>query len=305
MSARRSATSSSKTVIRLDTTSKSSFKSSLPSPTASPDTCRTGTSPVKSERGLTEASAYARAVSTHLARPDPRNDQDRAQSADMPSPVSDKAHHVRPLPRPPNLISEFSPSLGATAPDSRPSGEKLQRLSTPQRISDPSMTSSLERPSKLEQLENIDFNFQRSPTLPALVDPRQIEHYRPKRDHSDNGEVVSLKPRLAKSQAAAVSSPVSGRKGTRGANGVELKRPSGRLTLQHLLGHPTIQAALLSTISINAFLSLTGSTEIVRHQFTGESVGRWVLREWGVHIPSPFGGRWPNLTVWEGFRKFK
>jgi hypothetical protein len=73
--------------------------------------------------------------------------------------------------------------------------------------------------------------------------------------------------------------------------------------LDFIIGHAAIQSSLLRQLGINAFLSLSGSSEEVRRQFTGESVGRWVLGEWAVEAPEGGGSRWPNLTVWEGFRE--
>lgn len=84
--------------------------------------------------------------------------------------------------------------------------------------------------------------------------------------------------------------------------------PRPKATITFILAYPSIQAALLPYLPINSFLSLTGSSEQVRRRFTGEMVGRWVMREWGMAVAKEKGGEggkggWPNLTVWEGFCK--
>lgn len=84
--------------------------------------------------------------------------------------------------------------------------------------------------------------------------------------------------------------------------------PRPKATITFILAYSSIQAVLLPYLSINSFLSLTGSSEQVRRRFTGEMVGRWVMREWGMGVSKTKGGAggkggWPNLTVWEGFCK--
>lgn len=68
-----------------------------------------------------------------------------------------------------------------------------------------------------------------------------------------------------------------------------------------LMKHPRIVVSLLPFININSFLNLLGSDEEIRKFITGEMVGRWVMREWGVAIDRERGRSWPGLTVWEGF----
>jgi hypothetical protein len=70
------------------------------------------------------------------------------------------------------------------------------------------------------------------------------------------------------------------------------------------LSHTSFQAALLPFLSINSFLSLSGSSDVIRQLFSGEVVGRWVLREWGIHVDRERGRTWPNLTVWEGASEY-
>ena len=77
----------------------------------------------------------------------------------------------------------------------------------------------------------------------------------------------------------------------------------GEPSMVGVLQHQQIQAILLSHLPINSFLSLIGASDIIRRLFTGETVGRWVMGEWGLHPDREKGRSWPNLTVWEGFRK--
>lgn len=80
------------------------------------------------------------------------------------------------------------------------------------------------------------------------------------------------------------------------------RRPR-KLTLRYLISQPRIQARLLPVLPVNSFLSLVGASPAIRKAFTGEAVGRWVTREWGIKVDSEKGRSWPNLTVWEGFRE--
>jgi len=81
--------------------------------------------------------------------------------------------------------------------------------------------------------------------------------------------------------------------------------PRAIASLPLLLANQQIQECLLPFLSINSFLSLTGASKVVRKLFTGETVGRWVTREWDLQLDRERGRTWPNLTVWEGFRKSK
>lgn len=80
-----------------------------------------------------------------------------------------------------------------------------------------------------------------------------------------------------------------------------MPRRAGPATLPYLVSHPRIASALLPYLSINSFLSLMGYSDNVRRQFTGEMVGKWVMKEWGVMVDKERGRTWPGLTVWEGF----
>ncbi|TYJ52722.1 hypothetical protein B9479_006656 [Cryptococcus floricola] len=82
------------------------------------------------------------------------------------------------------------------------------------------------------------------------------------------------------------------------------ERPPATLTF--ILLYTPIQSNLLQYLSINSFLSLTGASEAVNRRFSGEMVGRWIMREWGMSVGKKKGSyagnvAWPNLTVWEGF----
>ena len=292
MSARRSATSSSKTITRADI----SRKTSLPSPEdAAQDPRQSGIPRASEGGGLTEASAYAKAVAPNLARPSAANSHTRTKSTDTIIHTRDPSHGARPLPRPPNAPSDsvHSPGKSAHKPElPRNQSQKSLPRGAPPSLSSPNSLGYTRRASA------IDFDFPRSPTLPALVDPRNPSPRQAgPRSGASNGSLPALmRPKPSDTLTASLSDVTA-----KAVNGAELHRPRGKVPIHYLISHPAIQSSLLSAISINAFLSLTGSSEIVRHQFTGESVGRWVLREWGVQTPRHSGIRWPNLTVWEGF----
>jgi hypothetical protein len=83
------------------------------------------------------------------------------------------------------------------------------------------------------------------------------------------------------------------------------KRPRpARLTFAYIVSIGRIQRNLLPYLGINSFLALLGTSDRVRKAFTGEMVGKWVLREWGIKLEGSKGKSWPNLTVWEGFRAY-
>ncbi|WWC72674.1 uncharacterized protein I206_106638 [Kwoniella pini CBS 10737] len=183
-------------------------------------------------------------------------------------------------------------------------------------------------------VQPLNFDFPRSPTLPPLVDPRTSnivkadpvtqwarESDPPRSPGSPTPLATSqLPPRQssASNSRRAVSSPlVSPNIGSdvhmsarpqlmspdiQASTTSEVKhRDRPRATITFLLLHNRIQAALLSHLSINSFLSLTGASDTIRKRFTGEAIGRWVLKEWGIQVDREKGRSWPNLTVWEGF----
>lgn len=75
-------------------------------------------------------------------------------------------------------------------------------------------------------------------------------------------------------------------------------------SLTFLLSHPRVVISLLPFLNINQFLNLLASDNDLRKYISGEMVGRWVMREWGVTIEKERGRSWPGLTVWEGFREY-
>lgn len=81
-------------------------------------------------------------------------------------------------------------------------------------------------------------------------------------------------------------------------------KPKPEMSTTVLMKHPRIVVTLLPYLNINSFLNLIGSDNEIRKYMTGEQVGRWVMREWGVTIDRERGRSWPGLTVWEGFREY-
>jgi hypothetical protein len=78
-------------------------------------------------------------------------------------------------------------------------------------------------------------------------------------------------------------------------------RPSVKIT--DVITHQRIQQVLLPHLSIASFLALLGALDKRwRRSVSGEMVGRWVVREWGLTLGH--GVAWPGLGVWEGFREF-
>lgn len=186
--------------------------------------------------GLTEASAYAKAI-TSSSRP--------ARTA------PDSSRRVsRPLPRPPSMTSPIRST--DTSVDGR--GE-----------------ASPKSTGLASQSQSFAVVFPKSPTLPPLVDPRQ--------------------------------SPAD-QWGATGASKARPRPSRAKPSLALILSRPKIQAALLPWLPINSFLSLSGSSTLIRKQLSGELVGRWVMNEWGLSVERERGRSWPNITVWEGFRKF-
>lgn len=77
-------------------------------------------------------------------------------------------------------------------------------------------------------------------------------------------------------------------------------RPSVEIT--DVITHQRIQQVLLPHLSIASFLALLGALDKRwRRSVSGEVVGRWVVREWGLTLGH--GVAWPGLGVWEGFRE--
>lgn len=77
-------------------------------------------------------------------------------------------------------------------------------------------------------------------------------------------------------------------------------RPTVKLT--DIIIHQRIQQALLPHLSIASFLALLGALDKHwRRSISGEIVGKWVVREWGLMLGNDVA--WPGLGVWEGFRE--
>ena len=305
MSTRRSAASSSRTVTQLyngpTASAQPSFSASPPSTRQIPPQAIAST--MGAGQGLTEAGAYARAMTSSLTR------SESAQTTTTSPKPSYKLETPpskpdRPLPRPPGQPLDTAPAI-RRAPSSSlqpTAGPHLAPSETAVRTAhNSSEATSNSSPTKTSSRSHPPVTQSPSRDQSDLLVPR-----RQTRRSNSKGPVAPSEAPSSQSQASAY--PHSQRNGTpptasrRRAS--VLQRPSGRLQLDFLLAHPAIQSSLLGAIGINTFLSLSGSSENVRRQFTGESVGRWVLGEWTVVAPDQAGNRWPNLTVWEGFCTF-
>ena len=123
---------------------------------------------------------------------------------------------------------------------------------------------------------------------------------------ASTGTPVFVSPTTMTPASASAQMPKPARKSSAMSNhpppSTRLKR-NGRPTLAYVIAHPDIQSAILPYLTINSFLSLTGCSELIRKQLSGELVGRWILKEWGLQVDREKGRSWPNLTVWEGFRE--
>lgn len=307
MSTRRSAASSSRTVTQLNNGHTTSAPMSLAS---SPPFTRRPPQPAVAAalgpgQGLSEAGAYARAMTSTLTR----SESAQTMTATLYSPDTlEKSRNRpdRPLPRPPGQFADStSPSRRVPSSGSQ-QAHALHTISTEMPIRPaqdlPGVPPTLS-PTKASARPQPGLTQSASKDLTNSAPRRQARRSDSKGpDVYSNASVsqtqVSLHP-PRQAGTDALKPPSSSRR-----RASVLQRPSGRLQLDFLLAHPAIQSSLLGAIGINTFLSLSGSSENVRRQFTGESVGRWVLREWTVLSPDQAGNRWPNLTVWEGFRTY-
>lgn len=302
MSTRRSATSSSRTVTQLHkgptATAPSSFSASPPSTRQTPPNNGIA-STMAAGQGLTEAGAYARAMTSTLTR---------SESAQTTTTSPKSSHKLetpqsksdRPLPRPPGQAIDTAPAVRRTPSSSLQSKAQWtpSQLDVRTAQNPPTFSSSpIKTPSRSQ------------PPVPQSPSKDQSDSLVPRRQARRSDSTGPVTPSGAPSpQSQAQQNQHPQRIGTLNPPTASrrrasvLQRPSGRLQLDFLLAHPAIQSSLLGAIGINTFLSLSGSSENVRRQFTGESVGRWVLKEWTVVAPEQAGNRWPNLTVWEGFR---
>lgn len=304
MSARRSASSSSKTITHHDR----GFAAPLPSPPPLPNPSRPRGDTLN--EGMTEASAYARAMASNLSRSESGPDLGQ-KSLPFGNPDSSRTRGERPLPRPPGDAPAPMPRASSDRQVaqalSRTRQPSVERIAVSERAkeqqSGAGRRSDVSRELHGQGVGSVDGDIlsqSESPIRKPTIAPSHVgtitHTTSPSKQRSATG--LSHLP-IPTSPKAAVSSTQT----PRAVNGTALYRKPGRPSLDFIIGHAAIQSSLLRQLGINAFLSLSGSSEEVRRQFTGESVGRWVLGEWAVEAPEGGGSRWPNLTVWEGFRE--
>lgn len=303
MSTRRSAASSSRTVTQLNNgptiTAPSAYPASPPAPRrTSYGAAHDQTSP---KQGLSEAGAYARAMTSTLTRSESTQENTILRPATAYNGEMQHTKSDRPLPRPPSQPIETpvrtpidlasrairAPPDPFTEVSSRPSARRSDETSSPSAVK-----ASIKPPPRIPKSPSRE-----QPSSPL----RQAERSDSIGPFALSGGSITQNQSLqhpAKQSSGTLLAPAVSRR-----RASILQRPAGRLQLDFLLAQPAIQSSLLGAIGINTFLSLSGSSEDVRRHFTGESVGRWVLGEWNVVPSDQAGNRWPNLTVWEGFRK--
>ena len=369
---------------------------------SAPHTPQPGVPLTDTSSGMSEASAYARAMSSNMRRAPLSPPERELNSASAPpAPEAPQRKSSRPLPRPPTerspasqpstvhvIASSTPPRRDEAAPktptangnavpnghaQATPTHPGLKESTPEKRRPKLVITSTGSPPDKRVSAQPFGFDFPRSPTLPALVDPRVA----PKKNQ------VQLEPTTAAPAPKAVEpppatvwtppsvpqppAPVKAKNTPNGVNNVQpvngargspvlspeqipvrasAAQPAGAMvistslpiaspvfaspvamtpatrtpkatrkttgrskritpaTLAYTLAHPAIQVALLPYLTINSFLSLTGASDLVRKRLSGEMVGRWIMKEWGLTVPKERGRSWPNLTVWEGFREY-
>ncbi|WWC92409.1 uncharacterized protein L201_007366 [Kwoniella dendrophila CBS 6074] len=309
-------------------------KRSIPAPTAPVETTNspmidTAATQVRQEKGqLTEASAYAKSIAATLGT--------RDKSSTTPAAVKPQS---RPLPTPPGgLARSFSKNnviVIASISKDHAAAKKLPRAPdtrlsdvypTTHPASPPQHTTPLR--NKRVSSQPLNFDFPRSPTLPPLVDPRTVKTSDPiaqwskapgspiTSDRTQPLATAQLPPRMHSRRAVSspLASPTVGtavhpfspvvQSPLNSPRAVTAQRPFNerpKATITFLMVHARIQAALLNQLSINSFLSLIGASNVIRKRFTGETVGRWVMKEWSIQVDRDQKRAWPNLTVWEGF----
>lgn len=239
---------------------------------------------------VSEASAYARAVSNNF-RSSPVVTTPEKQSLERATTGSNS----RPLPRPPKTPGPTSPT-----PVRHPSQARDSKTY-------PGQGQANERPRPTTQDVTLDARSNPLPTSPKLstrqsgitINGREtVSHITRPAPQVDTSVTNLAYPNIVTSPTPESSSPSRNVK-----RQTFIVRPPGPIQLSYLLAHAPIQASLLSFLSINSFLGLTGASETLRSIFTGEQVGRWILQEWGFATDRERGRGWPNLTVWEGFRE--
>jgi hypothetical protein len=244
-----------------------------------------------------------------------RSESSPAVPISSPSPMAKSPEQTRadrPLPRPPGYPMESHPSVPRFEDLSIRSNEN-NRNEAAQSVRDHKSSFDVEPGTSHTLLSPLSQSPSRQASSPSkdrsgFVPPRRLTGQSSSRGHQTLPDTPAISSHVRHSPERLNTKRDGDGSGTalapRKINGAILQRPAGPLDLDFLLAHPAIQSSILGAININTFLSLSGSSESVRRQFTGESIGRWVLREWAVLPPEPVGTRWPNLTVWEGFRAY-
>jgi hypothetical protein len=223
----------------------------------------------------TEASAYAKAIISTMTA-EPLGQGERRAS--------------RPLPRPPPLPTSQSRSSIHIIDSSRSRQSKpvVEERGTPFVGVAPDLPRSLPPNDLRQQHNNLISKENVAKTLSSSQLPLRKSSMATKKIAHDISAVAgNEKAGQIRQSSFAASRP----------------RAAHAASLAFVLGHERIQVRLLPFLTINSFLSLTGSSDVIRRRFSGETVGRWVLQQYGVSVDKERGRSWPNLTVWEGFCK--
>ena len=273
-------------------------------------------------KGLTEASAYAKEVAMALRSSDPLS---RDSTASAPPVAGQERRGSRPLPRPPKSASSSSlapaaagntieviasstlkPATAVRAAPALPPGHAISPRAKRPTVVIPSSNGGTDRLGTSDHRSTADL----------YQSPRSIS--------TSSASALGPKPSVLTSSPRTPSTQVSPHRSSQLDHRVPVltshqvpailrrvsrpamrRAPGQRVSFMFVLQQTSIQAALLPFLPINSFLSLTGSSNRIRKLFTGETVGRWILKAWGFHLDAERGRSWPNLTVWEGFRAFK
>lgn len=257
-----------------------------------------------------EASAYAKEVTSRLQK------QHRVAQSDAALP-NNRRRSSRPLPQPPRSLSASVTvgSLPASAVSS-PDSESVSRIAPAPASRSRNGIAGAAPPAHMrnEQSSQAGVGTPQSSDSHQYHERRLLSEQRPidtptiqqAAPQARSNAVVQLTPppdlgHRPASLSNVAPPPTTAPRDRQGAHqNPRLDRKSNPLA--YLLSYPAIQAVLLSHLNINTFLALTGSSELLRKQFTGEAIGKWVLSEWSMRLDKERGRSWPNLTVWEGFR---
>ncbi|WVQ95317.1 hypothetical protein IAU59_002412 [Kwoniella sp. CBS 9459] len=316
-------------------------KSPTVSPTATAKVARNGESVQLSEASAYAKSVAATISTSRPPHASPPRAEAKLSPSSPPPPAARTPRPLpNPPPGPSRSASGAQFVVIASSPKSPPKQDKPSTTKTSEQQS-PSPNRTPKPHLLIDPVANkrvssqpLNFDFPRSPTLPPLVDPRTAKDNRsdPIAQWGNTRSPSPLSPkspplpssqlplRVSSAQSRrVVSSPLAspsitsnGWKSPTPGSGqpqpvMERRHPTGylknrsRASLTYILSYTRIQATLLPYLSINSFLSLTGASDVIRKRFTGETVGRWVMKEWGIQVDREKGRSWPNLTVWEGF----